>query len=142
MDDKIIYNKDFIVNFRNLAYDYLLNYDDQEIIDVDLSNVLNGKNFYERINNLAKIMCKNYYYLNDIMIQIIDEMLNIVIVVEVNYIKNNNNFEINYQYFGDKNNVWIDAIICLRLKSYENDNLNHFQAMIFAIDNANNRKGR
>ena len=30
----------------------------------------------------------------------------------------------------------------LKIKNYENDNLNHFQAMIFAFDNANNIKGR
>ena len=112
------------------------------MIDVDLCNVVNGNNFYERKNNLAKIMCKNYCYLNDIMIQIIAEMLNIVIVVEINYLKINKKNEINYEYFGVKNNVWIDAIICLRLKCHENDNLNHFQAMKFAFDNANNRKGR
>ena len=67
-------------------------------------------------------MSKNYCYLNDIMVQMIAEMLNIIIVVKIKYYNDaNENVNINYEYFGEKNNMWIDTIICIQLDKYKND---------------------
>ena len=143
VNDEMINDNIFIQNFRQLVCDFLLNYEDQDKIDTDLNNYAKGNNFYERKINLANEMSKNYCYLNDIMIQMIAEMLNIIIIVKIKYYNNNRkNYTISFEYFGEKNNMWIDTIICLQLDKYKNDWSNHFRPMIFKIDNANNRKGR
>ena len=65
IDDKLIFNKMFILNFRKLIIYFLLNIKEYEKINVDLRNFIKRNNFYERKINIINEMSKYYCYLND-----------------------------------------------------------------------------